>query len=61
MDGIRAGIANVGAGIRQAYKQALAQKQGDILAAQAAVYDKVCAVIRDMLEIENTRTLLFGA
>ena len=33
MDGIRAGIANVGTGIRQAYKQALAQKQGDIPAA----------------------------
>jgi len=62
MGGIRAGIAkiNVGTEIRQAYEQALAQKPGDIPAAQAAVYDKVCSVIRDMLEIENTRTLLFG-
>ncbi len=62
MDGIRAGIAkiNVGTEIRQAYEQALAQNPGDIPAAQAAVYDKVCFVIRDMLEIENTRTLLFG-
>lgn len=62
MDGIRAGIAklNVGTEIRQAYEQALAQKPEDIPAAQAAVYDRVCVVIRDMLEIENTRTLLFG-
>ena len=62
MDGIRAGIAklNVGTEIRQAYEQALAQKPGDIPAAQAAVYDRVCVVIRDMLEIENIRTLLFG-
>ena len=62
MDGIRAGIAkiNVGTEIRQAYEQALAAKPDDIPAAQAAVYDRVCMVIREMLEIENTRTLLFG-
>ncbi len=62
MRGVRAGIAkiNVGTEIRQAYEQALAASDGDIPAAQAAVYDKVCQVITDMLEIENTRTLLFG-
>ena len=62
MDGIRAGIAkiNVGTEIRQAYEQALAQNPGDIPAAQVAVYDKVCQVIREMLEIQDTRTLLFG-
>jgi ketose-bisphosphate aldolase len=62
MDGIRAGIAkiNVGTEIRQAYEQALSANPGDIPAAQAAVYDRVCVVIREMLEIENTRTLLFG-
>jgi fructose/tagatose bisphosphate aldolase len=61
MDGVRAGIAkiNVGTEIRQAYEQALNGSGGDIAAAQAAVYLKVCQVIRDMLEIENTRTLLF--
>jgi len=61
-DGIRAGIAkiNVGTEIRQAYEQALSGNAGDIHAAQAAVYLKVCQVIREMLEIENTRTLLFG-
>ena len=62
MDGIRAGIAkiNVGTEIRQAYEQAIAQNPEDIPAAQAAVYDRVVVVIREMLEIENTRTLLFG-
>ena len=61
MDGVRAGIAkiNVGTEIRQAYEQALNGSGGDIPAAQAAVYLKVCQVIRDMLEMENTRTLLF--
>jgi fructose/tagatose bisphosphate aldolase len=62
MDGIRAGIAkiNVGTEIRQAYEQAIGQNAQDIPAAQAAVYFKVSQVIREMLEIENTRTLLFG-
>ncbi len=62
MRGIRAGIAkiNVGTEIRQAYEQAMEKTGGDIPAAQAAVYDKVCHVITEMLEIENTRTLLFG-
>jgi len=62
MDGIRAGIAkiNVGTEIRQAYEQAIARNPEDIPAAQAAVYDRVVVVIREMLEIENTRTLLFG-
>ena len=62
LDGIRAGIAkiNVGTEIRQAYEQAIARNPQDIPAAQAAVYDKVVQVIREMLEIENTRTLLFG-
>jgi fructose/tagatose bisphosphate aldolase len=61
MDGVRAGIAkiNVGTEIRQAYEQALNGSANDVSAAQAAVYLKVCQVIRDMLEIENTRTLLF--
>jgi fructose-bisphosphate aldolase class II len=62
MDAIRSGISkiNVGTEIRQAYEQALAGKPQDIPAAQAAVYDRVCRVIVEMLEIRDTRTLLFG-
>ncbi|WP_066686580.1 class II fructose-bisphosphate aldolase [Christensenella intestinihominis] len=60
-EGIRAGIAkiNVGTEIRQAYENALAEKE-DIEAARQAVYDKVCEVITDMLCIRDTRSLLYG-
>ncbi len=61
-EGIKNGIAkiNVGTEIRQAYEQAIAKNKDDIELAQQAVYDKVREVIRDMLRIQNTRTLLFG-
>jgi fructose-bisphosphate aldolase class II len=60
--GIRAGIAkiNVGTEIRQAYEQALAKNPGDIPAARQAVYERTSYVISDMLEIKNSRTLIFG-
>lgn len=60
--GIQAGIAkiNVGTEIRQAYLSTLEQSGNDIAAAQSAVYNKVREIIRDMLCVQNTRTLLYG-
>lgn len=60
--GIEAGIAkiNVGTEIRQAYEITIAQAGGDVLAAQQAVYNKVCEIITDMLCIKDTRTALYG-
>ena len=60
--GIEAGIAkiNVGTEIRQAYSRVLEETGGDVTAAQKAVYDKVREVNRDILDICDTRTLLYG-
>lgn len=59
--GIEAGIAkiNVGTEIRQAYLSVW-ESTGDVEAAQLAVYKKVREIIRDMLHVQNTRTLLYG-
>jgi len=59
--GIEVGIAkiNVGTEIRQAYSIALEESGGDVACAQEAVYNKVCEIIRDMLGVQNTRTILF--
>lgn len=60
--GIEAGIAkiNVGTEIRQAYIKPLEETVGDTAAAQEAVYFKVREVIKDMLGVSNSRTLLYG-
>lgn len=59
-EGIKAGIAkiNVGTEIRQAYEAGV-QANG-IQAGQEAVFEKVVGIIRDMLDIRDSRTLLFG-
>jgi fructose/tagatose bisphosphate aldolase len=56
--GIKAGIAkiNVGTEIRQAYEGSIGD--GDIKAAQEAVYKRVRELISDVLMITNTRQLL---
>ncbi|GHV80164.1 hypothetical protein AGMMS49944_19550 [Spirochaetia bacterium] len=58
--GIKAGIAkiNVGTEIRQAYENNLGE--GNINAAQDAVYKRVRELISGVLLIANTRRLLFG-
>ncbi len=60
--GIKAGIAkiNVGTEIRQAYEQVINEDGSNVEEAQKAVYDKVCDIITNMLDIKDTRTLLFG-
>jgi len=60
--GIEAGIAkiNVGTEIRQAYLRAMEASGDDITAAQDAVYHKVREVLRDILGVSNTRTILFA-
>ena len=59
--GIKAGIAkiNIATEIRQEYLRVLEETDGDIPAAQNAVYRKVREINRDMLEVCNTRVLLF--
>ena len=59
--GIQAGIAkiNVGTEIRQAYEQAM-REGGSVSSAREAVYQKVRRMITDVLDIANTRTLLYG-
>jgi len=59
--GIEVGIAkiNVGTEIRQAYYKVF-EKTGEVAPAQESVYNCVCGVIRDMLDVKNTRTLLYG-
>lgn len=60
--GIKAGIAkiNVGTEIRQAYEKTMQATGNDIETARQATYEKVCGIINDMLNIKNTRTLLYG-
>lgn len=59
--GIAAGIAkiNVGTEIRQAYVEALAGDEKNLEEAQRAVYDKVTDIINNMLQIRDTRDLLY--
>jgi len=60
--GIEGGIAkiNVGTEIRQSYLKTLEESSGDTLLAQEAVYNKVREIIRDMLGVQNTRTILYS-
>ena len=60
--GIKAGIAkiNVGTEVRQAYSLVLEADSSNVSGAQEAVYNKVREIIRDMLDITNTRSLLYG-
>jgi len=60
--GVAAGIEkiNVGTEIRQAYANAMKASNNDVPAAQDAVYHRVRGIIKDMLFVQNTRTLLFG-
>ena len=60
--GIEEGIAkiNVGTEIRQSYLKTLEESSGDTLLAQEAVYNKVREIIRDMLGVQNTRTILYS-
>jgi fructose-bisphosphate aldolase class II len=51
---------NVGFEIRQAYEQALGSSGGDVSAAQEAVYERTCRLIRDYFGIAGTRRLLAG-
>lgn len=60
-EGIKAGIAkiNVGTEIRQAYVEALQDDDANLEKAQKAVYDKVSDIINNMLQIKDTRDLLY--
>jgi len=59
---VGAGIAkiNVGTEVRQTYLKTLQETDDDTAAAQDAVYRKVREVIRDILCVQNTKTVLFG-
>ena len=58
---VKKGIAkvNVGTEIRQAYEVALRQT-GSVTAAQDAVYERTCWVLRDYFGLAGTRKLLVG-
>ena len=58
---IKGGIAkvNIGTEIRQAYKLAL-RESGSVVAAQDAVYDRTCWLIRDYFGLAGTRKLIVG-
>jgi fructose/tagatose bisphosphate aldolase len=58
---VKKGIAkvNVGTEIRQAYEVALRQT-GSVTAAQDAVYERTCWVLRDYFSLAGTRKLLVG-
>lgn len=51
---------NIGTDIRQPYEVALKATGGDIEAAQLAVYEKTCWVLRDYLQIEGSQADLMG-
>jgi ketose-bisphosphate aldolase len=59
---IQRGIAkvNVGFEIRSAYEVSLRASGGDTSAAQAAVYDRTCWLIRDYFGIAGSRRLIAG-
>jgi len=48
----------VGTEIRQAYAMALEKTGGSVPAAQEALYIKVREIIKDMLGVSNSRTVL---
>jgi ketose-bisphosphate aldolase len=56
---IKKGIAkvNIGTEIRQAYEVAL-RESGDVAAAQDAVYERTCWLIRDYFSLAGTRSLI---
>lgn len=58
---IKKGIAkvNIGTEIRQAYESAL-RESGSVAAAQDAVYDRTCWLIRDYFDLAGTRRLVGG-
>jgi ketose-bisphosphate aldolase len=58
---IKKGIAkvNIGTEIRQAYESAL-RESGSVAAAQDAVYDRTCWLIRDYFGLAGTRRLVAG-
>ena len=58
---IKKGIAkvNIGTEIRQAYESAL-RESGSVTAAQDAVYDRTCWLIRDYFGLTGTRRLVVG-
>ncbi len=58
---IKKGIAkaNIGTEIRQAYESAL-RESGSVAAAQEAVYDRTCWLIRDYFGLTGTRGLVLG-
>jgi fructose-bisphosphate aldolase class II len=58
---IKKGIAkvNIGTEIRQAYEAAL-RESGSVAAAQDAVYERTCWVIRDYFGLAGTRKLVVG-
>jgi fructose-bisphosphate aldolase, class II len=59
LGGVANGIAkiNIGTDVRQPYEQAM--RQGlSVAAAQQAVYDKACWVLRSLLEVENSRDVI---
>lgn len=58
---IKKGIAkvNIGTEIRQAYEPAL-RASGDVAAAQQAVYERTCWLLRDYFNLAGTRTRVTG-
>ncbi len=58
---IKKGIAkvNIGTEIRQAYESAL-RESDSVAAAQDAVYDRTCWLIRDYFGLAGTRRLVVG-
>ncbi len=63
LEAIKRGIAkvNIATEIRQAYEQALKASEGSIKAAQDAVYERTCWLLRDYLAIAGTRRQIIGS
>jgi fructose/tagatose bisphosphate aldolase len=59
---IKQGIAkvNIGFEIRQAYTTSLRASGGGVSAAQDAVYERTCWLIRDHFGVAGTRRLIAG-
>jgi fructose-bisphosphate aldolase, class II len=60
LDAVKRGIAkmNIGTEIRQAYEAAL--KESGVVAAQEAVYERTCWIIRDYIGVTGSRKLVTG-
>ena len=60
LDAVKRGIAkmNIGTEIRQAYEAAL--KESGVVAAQEAVYERTCWIIRDYIRVTGSRKLVTG-